>query len=58
MVIFLHCNLGWAGYKNGYYYKGIFDVSNGAPIEDNDVVRSAKDGSDYQYDREIITNIH
>lgn len=56
---FLHCNLGWYGTNNGYYYQGIFDMQkDDAPIKDGDVKRSAEDNEFYfNYDKKIIVNI-
>ena len=43
---FVHCNWGWKGNKDGYFYAGIFDSNN--PIE---IHRTpTKSGSDGNYD--------
>lgn len=34
----LHVNWGWGGYKNGYYYAGIFDSSNFPIVESGSIV--------------------
>ena len=33
-TILLHCNWGWDGISNGFYYSGIFDLNAGAEIYD------------------------
>ena len=42
--IIVHCNWGWNGECNGFYYSGVFDLSNGAVVVDGnygDVADSA-----------------
>lgn len=30
----MHCNFGWRGDKDGYYYIGIFDTQNGPQLQE------------------------
>lgn len=58
---FLHCNVGWSGSRNGYYYQGIFDMrgNSGYISDDMKIMRNTiGNENNYQYDSEIITNIH
>ena len=32
--LFMHCNFGWRGDKDGYYYIGIFDTQNGPQLQE------------------------
>lgn len=54
---FMHCNLGWGGYKNGYYMDGIFDTT-ASFLEDYEVKRSAEgEPGNFQYELKLITHI-
>jgi hypothetical protein len=48
----IHCNFGWGGTANGYYYYGAFDLRNGpeAGYDGEDTSSS----SDKYYDMELI----
>ncbi len=48
----VHCNFGWGGTANGYYYYGAFDLRNGpeAGYDGEDTSSS----SDKYYDMELI----
>lgn len=51
--LFLHCNYGWSGSANGYYYEGVFNTSN---VHE----RTGTDGNAgryYKYDLTIVPNI-
>lgn len=55
--ILVHCNWGWNGDFNGYYYGGVFDTNKG-PV----LTRSSSDESNgqegyYQYRLQMITGI-
>lgn len=58
---YVHCNLGWGGYKDGYYIDKVFTTNIGANVSDKKVeelARSAyENGNYYHYNLEIITNI-
>ena len=47
---FLHCNYGWGGSKDGYYFDGIFDTNHKPTINKN-----SKGPGDYSGKLEIIT---
>lgn len=49
---YFHCNLGWGGNDNGYYYSGMFDTNN-CPYPDP----KTKSGTPYYYNKtwRIIT---
>lgn len=32
---FVHCNWGWNGYKNGFFYSNVFNASQDPIIDDN-----------------------
>ena len=53
--ILLHCNWGWRGDSNGYFFSEVFD-SNTPVIEDQNTRSSRK--YYYQYNLSNITNIH
>ena len=53
--ILLHCNWGWRGDSNGYFFSEVFD-SNTPVIEDQNTRSSRK--WYYQYNLSNITNIH
>ena len=48
----IHCNFGWGGTANGYYYYGAFDLRNGpeAGYDGEDTSSSC----DKYYDMELI----
>lgn len=49
----VHCNFGWEGVADGYYYDGIFDLSKGPVMpEDSDAGTPA---SRYYKDLSIFT---
>ena len=49
----VHCNFGWEGVTDGYYYDGIFDLSKGPVMpEDSDAGTPA---SRYYKDLSIFT---
>ena len=51
-VYYMHCNWGWGGDLNGYFYAGVFDASETPPMPDY-ALQSNKDGY-FQYE---LTNI-
>lgn len=55
---FIHCNLGWDGYCNGYYLNGLFDTQH-VPLEyiNGNVSSSGKGSHNFQYKQTILTNI-
>jgi hypothetical protein len=63
-IEYVHCNLGWSGYKNGWYASGIFDinkpvvdgvrsVSGGISVNQNSV--TVGEERNYQYNIQIIS---
>lgn len=48
---YFHVNLGWGGYKNGYYAAGTFDTNAGPSF-----TRSGTSGN-YQYNIRILPNV-
>lgn len=50
---FVHCNWGWWGDKDGYYFSNVFDTTKG-PV----LVHAAEYPYYYQYYLRMITNIH
>lgn len=51
----LHCNFGWDGVSNGYYYSGNFDVQN--PVISDNLGISKKERN-YQYYKEMNVGIY
>lgn len=49
--VFIHCNWGWHGYKNGYYLSNAFDTTGGATIYDSSDYQSGS-GYNFQYNLE------
>jgi len=55
---YVHCNLGWGGSNNGWYYSGVFDTENIPYSDDSDNLRSVgTDDKFYQYGLGILTDI-
>ncbi len=50
---FVHCNWGWQGYNDGYFYMGIFDSNN--PISTNEIRKTSEDNGYYKSFYRIIT---
>jgi hypothetical protein len=58
-IDYVHCNLGWAGDKNGWYFTGIFETNKielDKTLNDNVPKRSSIDGY-YQYGIKMLTDI-
>lgn len=52
---YVHCNLGWGGFCNGYYISGVFDT-NHVPV--STVSRSSGTDYYYQYKIKMLTQLH
>lgn len=50
---FVHCNWGWQGYNDGYFYMGIFDSNN--PVSTNEIRKTSEDNGYYKSFYRIIT---
>ena len=44
---YVHCNWGWNGTCNGYYFTNVFNLNNGAPIPDEGTTGSGNLNFDY-----------
>jgi hypothetical protein len=57
---FLHCNIGWCGDHNGYYYQGIFYMKKDTAAVEDHMVKRSSIGEEKYYNLypKIITNIH
>lgn len=51
----MHCNMGWNGTSNGYYYSGNFDVDN--PVIQDAGTTPRTDNYNFQYNKHMITGI-
>lgn len=53
----VHCNFGWDGYQNGYYYSAQFDAHTGPVTRAKDTTTTGI--SDYfQFDLKMNTGIY
>ena len=56
--LLVHCDFGWGGEYNGFYYSGIFDLSKPAAEVDDDLREYPIDnpnGYIYDYNLMLIT---
>lgn len=53
----IHCNFGWDGQSNGYYYSGSFDIDNPVIADDERRVLTGHT-ENYQYNKHMITGIY
>ncbi len=51
---YVHCNWGWGGSCDGYYLTNVFNLSNGAEIQDGNT-SSGESNVDFSHDIAIIT---
>lgn len=52
----VHCNWGWNGRSDGYFYPGIFSENKQVAYIENDTVKqSSNEGNNYRYFYRIIT---
>lgn len=51
----VHCNFGYSGYYNGYYYSGDFDLAN--PVISDDTTDPKTIDRNYQYDQTMNVGI-
>ena len=55
----VHCNMGWHGLDNGYYFSGKFDTNDGGYITDitKDFTKTTSEGEDNYYQFKLQMNV-